>query len=184
MSEKESRIFNTLKQKRNLERVDILDKELKKIGIPFKKFCKDYPEQAKFIYMKLQTFNDRSFNTTGKYPLYMDFRSFVHIYLRHVDMLSMGSQMAQKDKFQLYEKDVVYMIEHVMHELNDDYQKFREENPDKKYKRIGDHAIYCQGDYYELFVGTDGRLESFYNASRDGKEKLKEMTAGDGKGKE
>lgn len=182
LSEKESRIFNALKQKRNLERVDMLDKELKKIGIPFNKFCRDYPEQAKFVYKKLQIFNDRSFNTTGKYPLYMDFRSFIHIYLRHVDILCMGSQLAQKDKFQLYEKDVMYMIEHVMHELNDDYQKFREDNPDKKYRRIGDHAIYCQGDYYEVYVGTDGRLESFYKASREGKEVLKDKKTSDGIG--
>lgn len=166
ISDKESRIFNVLKQKRNLKRVDILDKELMKIGIPFRKFCKDYPEQAKFVYTKLQTFNDRSFNTTGKYPLYMDFRSYVHIYLRHVDIMNMGSQMAQKDKFQLQEKDVLLMIDHVMHELNNDYQAYREANPLGKFVRRGEQAYYCRGDYYELFVDKDGRLESFYKASR------------------
>ena len=108
----------------------------------------------------------------------MDFRSFLHIYLRHVDIVNMGDQLAKKDKFQLYEKDVMHMIEHVMHELNDDYQKFREENPDKKYRRIGDNAIYCRGDYYEVYVGTDGRLESFYKASREGKDKDKKICNG------
>lgn len=166
ISDEESRFFNNLKLKRNLNRVNMLDKELKKIGIPFKKFCKDYPEQAKFVYMKLQTFNDRSFNTTGKYPLYMDFRSFIHIYLRHVDILSMGSQMAQKDKFQLQEKDVLMMIDHVMRYLNNDYQVYREANPHGKFVRRGDQAYYCRGDYYEVYVDMDGRLESFYKASR------------------
>ena len=166
ISEKESRIFNVLKQKRNLERVDMLDKELKKIGIPFHKFCKDYPEQAKFVYLKLQTFNDRSFNTTGKYPLYMDFRSFLHIYLHHVDIMNMGSQMAKKDKFQLQEKDVLLMIDHVMHELNKDYQAYREANPQGKFVRRGEQAYYCRGDYYDVYVDKNGRLESFYKASR------------------
>lgn len=166
ISEKESRIFNDLKQKRNLERVEMLDKELKKIGIPFHKFCKDYPAQAQFVYTKLQTFNDRSFNTTGKFPLYMDFRSFVHIYLGHVDVMNMGSQMAKKDKFQLQEKDVLLMIDHVMHELNNDYQVYRAANPQGKFIRRGEQAYYCQGDYYEVYVDKNGRLESFYKASR------------------
>ena len=96
----------------------------------------------------------------------MDYRSFVHIYMRHVDDVNMGAQLAQKDKFQLFEKDVMYMIEHVMHELEKDYQQFRDANPDKKYRRAGNMAFYCFGDYYEVFVDKDGRLESFYKASR------------------
>lgn len=167
LNEKESRIYNILKEKRDLERVRILDQELKRIGIPFNKFCKDYPEQAHFIYEKLQTFNDRSFNTTGRFPLYMDFKSFLHIYLRHVDILNMGSQLAQKDKFQLYEKDVLMMIDHVMRALNDEYQIYREANPDKKFVRKGDMAYYCRGDYYEVYVDNDGRLETIYKASRN-----------------
>ena len=166
ITEKESGIFSDLKRNRNLKRVEMLDKELKKIGIPFQKFCKDYPEQAEFLHTKLQTFNDRSFNITGKYPLYMDFRSFVHIYLRHVDIMNMGSQMAKKDKFQLQEKDVLLMIDHVMHELNNDYQAYREVNPQGKFVRRGEQAYYCRGDYYEVYVDKDGRLESFYKASR------------------
>lgn len=166
ITEKESGIFNDLKWNRNLKRVEMLGKELKKIGIPFHKFCKDYPEQATFVYKKLQTFNDRSFNMTGKYPLYMDFQSFVHIYLHHVDIMNMGRQMAQKDKFQLQEKDVLLMIDHVMHELNNDYQAYREANPQGKFVRRGVQAYYCRGDYYEVYVDKNGRLESFYKASR------------------
>lgn len=169
ISDKDSKFFDELKQKRNLKRVEMLDKELKKIGVPFHKFCKEYPEQAEFLHTKLQTFTDRSFNITGKYPLYMDFQSFVHIYLRHVDIMNMGSQMAQKDKFQLQEKDVLLMIDHVMHELNNDYQVYREANPQGKFVRRGEQAYYCRGDYYEVYVGADGRLESFYKASRVGK---------------
>ncbi len=71
-----------------------------------------------------------------------------------------------------------------MHELNDDYQQFRDDNPDKKYRRTGNNAFYCLGDYYEVFVDKDGRLESFYKASRDGKKRLKEKTDGDNIGKE
>ncbi len=168
LNEKESRIYNKLKEKRNLERVRILDQELKRIGIPFNKFCKNYPEQAHFVYEKLQTFNDRSFNTKGRFPLYMDFKSFLHIYLRHVDIVNMGNQLAQKDKFQLYEKDVLIMIDHVMRALNDEYQQYREANPEKQFVRKGEKAYYCRGDYYEVYVDKDGRIETLYKASRKG----------------
>ena len=101
--------------------------------------------------------------------MYMDFKSFLHIYLRHVDIVNIGNQLAQKDKFQLYEKDVLIMIDHVMRALNDEYQKFREDNPEKKFVRKGEMAYYCRGDYYEVYVDKDGRIETLYKASRKGK---------------
>ena len=167
LGEKDKEILGELKRRRTHERLGILKEELKKAGISFNLFRGNYKEQAMFFIQKLFTFHDKSFNILGKHPLYMDYRSFVHIYMRHVDDVNMGEQLAQKDKFQLYEKDVMYMIDHVMHELEKDYQQFRDANPDKKYKRTGDKAFYCLGDYYEVFVDKDGRLESFYKASRN-----------------
>ena len=167
LGEKDKEILGELKRRRTHERLGILKEELKKAGISFNLFRGNYKEQAMFFIQKLFTFHDKSFNILGKHPLYMDYRSFVHIYMRHVDDVNMGEQLAQKDKFQLHEKDVMYMINHVMHELEKDYQQFRDANPDKKYKRTGDKAFYCLGDYYEVFVDKDGRLESFYKASRN-----------------
>ena len=166
LGEKDKEILGELKRRRTHERLGILKEELKKAGISFNLFRGNYKEQAMFFIQKLFTFHDKSFNILGKHSLYMDYRSFVHIYMRHVEDVNMGEQLAQKDKFQLYEKDVMYMIDHVMHELEKDYQQFRDANPDKKYKRTGDKAFYCLGDYYEVFVDKDGRLESFYKASR------------------
>ena len=167
LGEKDKEILGELKRRRTHERLGILKEELKKAGISFNLFRGNYKEQAMFFLKRIFTFHDKSFNILGKHPLYMDYRSFVHIYMRHVDDFNMGEQLAQKDKFQLYEKDVMYMIDHVMHELEKDYQQFRDANPDKKYKRTGDKAFYCLGDYYEVFVDKDGRLESFYKASRN-----------------
>lgn len=166
LGEKDKELLGELKRRRTHERLGVLKEELKKAGISFNLFSGNYKEQAMFFIQKLFTFHDKSFNILGKHPLYMDYRSFVHIYMRHVEDVNMGEQLAQKDKFQLYEKDVMYMIDHVMHELEKDYQQFRDANPDKKYKRTGNKAFYCLGDYYEVFVDKDGRLESFYKASR------------------
>ena len=141
LGEKDKEILGELKRRRTHERLGILKEELKKAGISFNLFRGNYKEQAMFFIQKLFTFHDKSFNILGKHPLYMDYRSFVHIYMRHVDDVNMGEQLAQKDKFQLHEKDVMYMINHVMHELEKDYQQFRDANPDKKYKRTGDKAF-------------------------------------------
>ena len=166
LGEKDKELLAELKRRKVRERFEVLKDELKRAGISYNQFREKYKEQAFFFLQRLYTFHDRSFNIMGKHPLYMDFRSFVHIYLRHVDDVNMGEQLAQKDKFQLFEKDVMYMIDHVMHELEKDYQQFRDANPDKKYRRTGNMSFYCLGDYYEVFVDKDGRLESFYKASR------------------
>ena len=166
LGEKEKELLSELRRKKIHERFDVLKDELKRVGISFNQFIEKYKEQALFFLQRLYTFHDRNLNILGKHPMYMDYRSFVHIYIRHVDDVNMGEQLAQKDKFQLFEKDVMYMIEHVMHELEKDYQQFRDANPDKKYRKTGNKAFYCLGDYYEVFVDKDGRLESFYKASR------------------
>ena len=166
LGEKDKELLSELRRRKVHERFEVLKDELKRAGISFNQFREKYKEQAFFFLQRLYTFHDRSFNILGKHPMYMDYRSFVHIYLRHVDDVNMGEQLAQKDKFQLFEKDVMHMINHVMHELEKDYQQFRDTNPDKKYRRTGKMAYYCLGDYYEVFVDKDGRLESFYKASR------------------
>ncbi len=166
LEEKDKELLRELKRKKVNERFEILKDELKKAGISFNLFRGKYKDQAMFFLQRLFSFHDKSFNIIGKHPLYMDYRTFVHIYIRHVYEVNMGEQLAKKDKFQLYEKDVMYMIDHVMHELNDDYQRFKDEKPNLKYHRTGDMAIYCNGDYYEVHVDIDGRLESIYKASR------------------
>lgn len=167
LEEMDKVLLRELKQRKIHGRLEILKEELKKSGISFNQFRKKYSEQALFFLQKLFSFSDINFNTRGKFPLYMDYRSFVHIYMRHVDDVNMGEQLARRDKFQLFEEDVMYMIRHVMSELNDDYQKYKEINPDKRYCRKGDKAFYRNGDYYEVFVDEKGRLESLYKASRN-----------------
>ncbi len=164
---KDKELLGELRRRKINERFEILKDELKRAGISFKLFKSKYKEKALFFLQRLLSFHDINFNLLGKHPLYMDYRSFVHIYMRHVEEVNMGQQLAQKDKFQLYEKDVIHMISHVMHDLNNDYQQFREDNPEKEYRRTGEMSFYCQGDYYEVFVDKDGRLVSFYKASRN-----------------
>jgi hypothetical protein len=35
-------------------------------------------------------------------------------------------------------------------------------NPNRKYRRYSDEAIYFNGDYYRVEVGTDGHVDTFF----------------------
>jgi len=165
LNEKQKEQLNLLKQNQFFERLAILDQVLKDIGLNINKFTKDYPKQAAFLLKKILSFKDRSFNTTGKYPLYMDFKSFLHIYFRHSEELNICNQFADRDKFQLEEEDIMKVIDHVMRELNNEYQEYKEKNPNGRFYRRGVMAYYYNGDYYNVDVNIDGSLSTFYKGS-------------------
>ena len=165
IKENEKELLNKLKLNQKYERVGLVDKILKDLGSDVKTFAKDYPESAGLIFDKIMNFHDRSFNTTGKYPLYMNFESLLHIYFRHTNELSISAQYANRDKFQLDEKDIMTVIDIVMHQLNDEYQAFKEKHPDGRFFRAGKMAYYYNGDYYHVDVNEDGSISTFYKAS-------------------
>lgn len=165
LNENQERNLKQLSQNRFCERLALSDKTLKDIGLNLKKFAKDFPNQAVFLLGNVLNFKDRNFNTTGKYPLYMDFKSFLHIYFRHTEELNICNQFADRDKFQLEEKDIMNVIDHVMRELNDEYQEYKAKNPSGRFYRRGANAYYYNGDYYNVDVNPDGSISTFYKGS-------------------
>jgi len=165
LNEKQTEQLKQLQENRFLERMGLADQLLKDIGLNFKKFASDYPKQAMFLLEKILSFKDRSFNTNGKYPLYMNFKSFLHIYFRHTEELNVCNQFEERDKFQLEEKDIITVITHIMRELNSEYQEYKEKNPNGRFYRRGIMAYYFNGDYYNVDVNPDGSLSTFYKGS-------------------
>lgn len=144
-----------------MERLAKLDDALKGVG-GLTKFAEKYPEKAKLIVDKVLRFREKRYNVVGKHLLYMDLNSFIHIYLRHVEELKNNQIYGERTKFQLREEDVEIVISHVLHDLNNDYQKFKDEHPDCEYRKFSDQAYYYNGDYYAIRIKPDGRLETFY----------------------
>ena len=165
LTDKQKEQLNILQRNRYLERVSMLNKSLDEIGLKVEKFVSKYPKQAAFLCEKIISFHDKSFNTTGRFPLYMNFNSFLHIYFRHVEELNISSQFAGRDKFQLEEKDIMTVISIVMNDLNDTYQAYKEENPEKEFHRTGEMAYYYNGDYYNVVVNPDGSISTFYKGT-------------------
>lgn len=161
LTDKDRHNLAHLKIVRIKERLGKLDEQLKGIG-GLKRFSEKYPDNAELIVKKVLGYRQHRYNAVGRHLLYLDLEGFIHIYLRHVEELSTSGFYTERTKFQLEEKDVEIAIDQVMHALNDEYQAFRENNPDRQFRKYGDQAYYYNGDYYELRIEPDGRLIQFY----------------------
>lgn len=165
IKDEEMGMLNRLKLNQFCQRVALVDETLKGIGLTMERFTQDYPKAAGLLVDKMLKFNDRSFNTTGKFPLYMNFESLLHIYFRHTEEMNVSSQFAERDKFQLEEKDILTVIDVVMRGLNDEYQAYKETHPNGSFYRAGKMAYYYNGDYYHVDVNPDGSISTFYKGS-------------------
>ena len=161
LTEKDKHNLALLTVLRIKERLGKLDELLKDIG-GLKRFSEKYPDKAELIVKKVLDYRQHRYNAVGHHLLYLDLDGFIHIYLRHVKELSTSGLYPERTKFQLEEKDVEIAIDHVLHALNDEYQIFRENNPDRQFRKYSDQAYYYNGDYYELRVEPDGRLIQFF----------------------
>lgn len=161
LTDKDRHNLAHLKIVRVKERLGKLDELLKGVG-GLKRFSEKYPDKAELIVKKVLGYRQHRYNAVGRHLLYLDLEGFIHIYLRHVEELSISGLYPERTKFQLGEKDVEIAIDHVMHALNDEYQIFRENNPDRQFRKYSDQAYYYNGDYYELRVEPNGRLIQFF----------------------
>lgn len=148
-----------------LERFKKTADELKKMGLNWEKLAEISKDKALLLYKKVTTFREVRYNVTGKNLLYCNFDSFLHVYLRHVEDLKVSNQFENRDKFQLHEEDVMIVMGHVMEALNDEYQKYKNEHPDGRFYRAGKMAYYYNGDYYNVYVNSDGSISTFYKGS-------------------
>lgn len=162
ITEREIVLLNQIEQNKLFKRMNLLDKVLDEMGMNVDKLCKKNPTLSGMLLKKMITFRDKSFNTNGEFPLYMDFMSLLHIYFRHVEEFSVSSQFADRDKFQLEEKDILTVMDIVMRELNDEYQIYKQTHPTNQFNRCGVMAYYYNGDYYNVVVDSDGRVSTFY----------------------
>lgn len=143
-------------------RISILNQELKETKYNFEKLKGDYPELANLIISRVQDFHQRRYNNTGKYPLFLDLKGYIHILLRHVEEARFKNKYDVKTKFQYDEKDLEIVMGEVMSLINKDYQEFKENHPRDSFVRKDEDAYYYNGDYYAVIVNPDGNILTFY----------------------
>lgn len=162
LTEKNEADLKQLSQNRIANRLGLADKELQNMGLSLKKLAKNYPEKAHLLFSRILNFHEHRYNVVGKHLLYMSFESFIHIYLRHVKELTVKNQFEERSKFQLAEEDLKATMNIVLGALNDEYQTYKDEHPNKRFFRKGNMAYYYNGDYYDVDILPDGQIGSFY----------------------
>lgn len=162
LTEKNKEDLMQLAKNRIVNRFELADKELGNMGLSLDKLVKNYPEKANLLISRIINFHERRYNIVGRHLLYMSFKSFLHIYLRHVKELSVENQFGERSKFQLAEKDLNSTMNIVLDALNDEYQKYKDEHPNNRFFRKGNMAYYYNGDYYDIDILPDGQIGSFY----------------------
>lgn len=148
--------------KRMYEKTELLNKYLVGAGSSLNKLMRAYPNIASRLLMKLVGFRQKRLNVSGRFPIYMDENSLLHIMTRHVEGYKFNNHFEKKINFQWVEEDVSMVINKVIEEIDDEYQIFRTQNPTSRYSRFNDQSVYFEGDYYTLHIEPNGRISTLY----------------------
>ncbi len=138
-----------------------LDCQLKEMSSSLEKLKNTNEGIYRHIVQESQLFNEIRLNAVGKFPIYLDYRGFIHIGLRHFAEWRFSDYFANKHVFQFPEKDVIQVLIRLVDEINSDYQTKKEQRSDYKYRKFGKNSLYLNGDYYMIHIAADGHVENF-----------------------
>lgn len=143
-----------------VHKILVLRKEITRAGIGNDNFDKIKPQIEQIIPFLLE-FNEKRL-THGKFPVWLSYERFLHIFLEHVNETNLGGNFEDKTKFQYLIDDIFRLTEIVLDSIEKDIQKHFIERPDKNYKRHGEMAVYYNGDFYVIAINPSGLLMTFY----------------------
>lgn len=153
-----SELFHLKKQ----NSIKKLDHYLQQAGSSLKKLSSENIGQAVKLFTKVMRFHERRLNPVGRFPIFLDLDSFLHIYMRHVEEFKVSEHFEHKDNFQWDEEDVLVVMKQVIKDINEEYQKFRDQKPTFRFSKYGSQSLYFQGDYYTFHIENDGRISTFH----------------------
>lgn len=162
ISKKESQEFNEFLKHRRTFRTLQIKKEIKKsTNKTLEKFKVEYPEIYEEIQKSIVQFDTETlcYDDTVK-PIYWNYESFLHIYLRHCDELGIQGRNEGKTKFQYTQKDIRRILKIAIENLKD---KINERlNDGKDFRVWGDKTLYFNGNHYAIHILEDGRVSTFH----------------------
>ena len=161
LSTKERSEWERLASTESSKRVAILVKELQRSQEKFKELGIQQPKAIRSLIKLSATFKDMRL-ITSKYPIWLDFERFLHIFMRHVRETKVGERFAEKSVFPYEFSEIIKLIKMVLESIIADMEEHFEKYPDKIFYRQGDIAVYFQGDYYAIHIDQSGRLLTFF----------------------
>ncbi len=99
-----------------------------------------------------------------KKQIYWDLNSYLHITMRHIKEFQMGN-FASKTPLPYKPKDLSSLIEKVLESIADEIELHFTTQGDP-FRRRGGMSIFFNGDYFNLTIDSNGRLEQFHSVGK------------------
>lgn len=162
ISKEEIDEFNTFLKQRRIFRTEQIKKEIK---CSTNKTLEKFEEEYSVIYNEIQKSIIQFDTETLHYhetikPIYWNYESFLHIYLRHCDELEIEGRNEDKTKFQYTQKDIKRILKIAIESLKGKINDRLKEG--KEFRIWGDKSLYFNGNHYSLHILKDGRVSTFH----------------------
>jgi hypothetical protein len=163
--EEEQRFFELSKEYMN-SNLEILKSELHRAGTNLSKL---YTLNAGLFHHLLEgtyRYIPEQLNSFEGVPIYLDWKGYVHVFIRHVKEFVVGERFNDKDKLLWHPSDIIPVIKNVISQVDDEIQKFWQKNPTSRFSKYGAQSLYFEGDYYTFHVEADGRISTFHSIKK------------------
>ena len=161
ITEDELNEFAALLKDRRLQRFEILKYELKKSNITVEKLKADHPKIYTEIYKAALTFEDGILTySKSPIPIYWNFKTYLHIYLRHCEELQPDGHFKDKTAFSYSPENIKRVLKIAVEKLQDKIDERLLQGTD--FRTYGERALYFNGNYYSMRIESNGRIDSFY----------------------
>lgn len=147
--------------------LSILKDELQNAGTNFPKLFNANVGLARHLIKGTYKYNPHRINGFKGKPIYMDWKSYLHVFLRHVEEFKVSSTYDSKSKLLWNPQDVIPVIEKVIGSVDAEIQEFWTSNPNTRFSKYGSQSLYFEGDYYTFHIESEGRLSTFHRSDKN-----------------
>jgi hypothetical protein len=145
-----------------IQNYEVLKREINSAGLGMKKLAQQNPKLLRFLIEGTTHYIPERLNVMGKRAIYLNWKGFLHVFLRHVKEFEIGEQSKEKTKFLWTPDKITIVMKNVINSINKDIQEFWEQNPDQRFSKYGQQALYFEGDYYTFHIEVDGNVSTFH----------------------
>ncbi len=148
------------------ENYEILKTEIQNAGTTIKKLIQHNYKLLNSLIKGCCGYRPIELNISGRQSIYLDWKGFLHVFLRHVIEFQVGSNFLDKSKFLWTPDNVITVIKNVIESIDEEIQAYWVANPGKRVSRFGEKTVHFEGDYYTIQIEGNGRLSTFHPSEK------------------
>ncbi len=154
--------FNEFLKARRIERTEAIKNEIKRsTNKKLEQFESLYPVIFQELQKSIIEFETESLEYYEiETPIYWDYESYLHIYLRHCEELAIEGHFENKTKFQYNQKDIKRILKIAIEKLKPQINE-KLKNA-KEFRIYHDMTLYFNGNHYSLHILSNGRVAAFH----------------------